>query len=43
MKIKTFLRAIDPEVYVRLEHIDGHNVAFNQAESLTKPLEAAWA
>lgn len=36
MKIKTFLRAIDPEVYVRLEHIDGHNVAFNQAESLIK-------
>ena len=32
MRIKSFLRAIDPEVYVRVEHIDGHDVAFNQAK-----------
>lgn len=36
MKIRSFLRAIDPEVYVRLEHVDGTEIAFNRAESLIK-------
>ena len=36
MRIKSFLRAIDPEVYVKIDHIDGHNIAFNQAESYIK-------
>lgn len=30
------MRALDPEVWVRLEHVDGHEVAFNQAESVIK-------
>lgn len=36
MKIKSFLKAIDPEVYVRVEHIDGTELAFNRADSLIK-------
>lgn len=36
MKINSFLRAIDPEVHVRVEHVDGRNLAFNQAESIIK-------
>lgn len=36
MKIKSFLKAIDPEVYVRIEHIDGTELAFNRADSLIK-------
>ena len=36
MKIKSFLRAIDPEVYVRIEHVDGTEKAFNQADSIIK-------
>lgn len=36
MRLKSFLKAIDPEVYVSVDHADGRNLAFNQAESIIK-------
>lgn len=36
MKIKSFLKAIHPEAYVRIEHEDGRELAFNQASSIIK-------
>lgn len=36
MRLKTFLKTIDPEVYCRVEHVDGSEVAFSQAESIIK-------
>lgn len=30
------MKAIDPEVYVRIEHIDGTEIAFNRADSIVK-------
>ena len=36
MKIRSFLKAIDPEVYVRIEHVNGTEQAFNQASSVIK-------
>lgn len=36
MKLKSFLKAIDPEVYCKVDHVDGHNVAFSQAETIIK-------
>ena len=36
MKIKSFLRAIHPEAYVRIENEDGRELAFNQASSIMK-------
>lgn len=36
MRLKSFLKAIDPEVYCNVEHIDGCTVAFSQAESIIK-------
>ena len=36
MKIKSLLKSIDPEVYVRVEHVDGTECAFNTADSIIK-------
>lgn len=36
MRLKSFLQAIDPEIYVKVEHVDGTQVAFNQAEGIIK-------
>jgi hypothetical protein len=36
MKIKSFLKAIHAEAYVRIENEDGEELAFNQASSIIK-------
>lgn len=36
MKIKSFLRAIHPEAYVRIVNCDDEELAYNQAESIVK-------
>lgn len=36
MRLNSFLKSIDPEVYCRVEHIDGNEVAFSQVESIIK-------
>ncbi len=36
MKIRSFLKAIHPEAYVRIVNCDDEELAFNQAESIVK-------
>lgn len=36
MKIKSFLRAVHPETYVRIVNCDDEELAYNQAESIIK-------
>jgi len=36
MKIKSFLKALHPETYVRIVNCDDEELAYNQAESIIK-------